>query len=86
MARVFTTRFTFNHQTYDAIVTVISNDGHLNFAIKLMNDELFELLPDGHFNYTGKDGFKHVQVDNHLTQSLIQSIAVSIEKHLQVQP
>jgi hypothetical protein len=86
MARLFTTRFNFNHQTYDAIVTVTSNDGHLNFTIRLMDDELFELLPDGHFNYIGKEGFKNIQVDNHLTQSLIQSIAVSIEKHLKVQP
>jgi len=27
MARVFTTRFSFNHQIYDAIVTIISQQG-----------------------------------------------------------
>ena len=86
MARVFTTRFNFNHHTYDAIVTVISSQGHLNFNIRLMDSELFELLPDGHFNYIGKDGFKDVQAENHLAQSLINSIAVSIERHLTIQP
>ncbi|HWJ27631.1 MAG TPA: hypothetical protein VNS32_13885 [Flavisolibacter sp.] len=86
MARVFTTRFAFNHQTYDAIVTVISQDGQLKFAVRLMDSALLELLPDGHFNYTGKDGFKDIPTDNHQVHTLIQSIAVSVEKHLTVQP
>ena len=86
MARVFTTRFTFNHQNYDALVTVVSNQGQLNFAIRLMDDELLELLPDGHLNYTGNDGFRDIQTDNRLVQSLMQSISVSIEKHLEVRP
>lgn len=86
MARVFTTRFTFNHQTYDAIVTVLTREGQLNFTVRLMDDDLFELLPDGHLNYTGEDGFKTVQAGNHLVQSLIESIAFSVETHLRVQP
>jgi hypothetical protein len=86
MARVFTTRFAFNNQTYDAIVTIISNEGQLNFNIRIMDTELFELLPDGHLNYTGKDGFKHVQAENHVVQSLVRSIAISIEQHLMIQP
>ncbi len=86
MARVFTTRFVFNHQVYDAIVTVLSHDGDLKFTVKLMDNELVQLLPDGHLRYTGKDGFKEVQADNHLAQSLIQSIAVSVDKYLTIQP
>ena len=86
MARVFTTRFSFKHQTYDAIVTVTSQNGQLNFTVRLMDDELFRLLPDGHLNYSGKDGFKDIQPDNHLVQSLIQCIAVSVENHLTIQP
>ena len=86
MARVFTTCFTFNHQSYDAIVTVLSREGQLNFTVRLMDDELFELLPDGHLNYTSKEGFKDVQSSNHLVQSLIECIAVSVETHLRVQP
>lgn len=86
MARVFTTRFNFNHQTYDAIVTIISNEGHLNFNIRLMDSELYELLPEGHINYTGKNGFRNIQAENHLVQSLINSIASSIDRHLTFQP
>jgi hypothetical protein len=86
MARVFTTRFSFNHQIYDAIVTVISQQGQLNFNIRVMDAELLQLLPDGHLNYNGKDGFKNIPAENQLAQTLIRSIAVSIEKHLTVQP
>jgi hypothetical protein len=86
MARIFTTRFAFNQQMYDAIVTVISHDGQLRFTVRLMDAELFQLLPDGQLKYTGKDGFKNIQGDNQLAQSLIQSIAVSVEKHLRIQP
>lgn len=86
MARVFTTRFVFNHQVYDALVTVISNSDDLKFTVKLMDNDLVELLPDGQLKYTGKEGFKDVHADNHLAQSLIQSIAVSVDRYLTVQP
>jgi|GraSoiStandDraft_4_1057263.scaffolds.fasta_scaffold92304_4 hypothetical protein len=86
MARVFTTRFAFNHQMYDAIVTVISRQGQLNFNIKVMDTELAQLLPDGHLNYSGKDGFKEIIPDNQLAETLIKSIAVSIEQHLTILP
>jgi len=86
MARVFTTRFSFNHQIYDAIVTIISQQGQLNFNIRVMDAELLQLLPDGHLNYSGKDGFKDIPAENQLAQTLISSIAVSIEKHLTIQP
>jgi len=86
MARVFTTRFSFNHQMYDAIVTVISRQGQLNFNIKVMDTELSQLLPDGHLNYLGKDGFKGINADNQLSETLIRSIAVSIEQHLTIVP
>ncbi|MGZ3852086.1 MAG: hypothetical protein ACXVLT_06700 [Flavisolibacter sp.] len=86
MARVFTTRFIFNHQVYDAIVTVISHDGDLKFTVKLMDNELVRLLPEGHLKYTGKDGFRKVHAENHLAHSLIQSIAGSVDKYLTIQP
>jgi len=71
---------------YDAIVTVISRQGQLNFNIKVMDTELAQLLPDGHLNYSGKDGFKEISADNQLAETLIKSIAVSIEQHLTILP
>lgn len=86
MARIFTTQFTFNEQSYDAIVTMLTTNGNLNFTIKLMDIELQELLPGGHINYQGRDGFKNVQLNNRMAESLIHSIADSIENHLVKQP
>jgi hypothetical protein len=86
MARVFTTRFVFNQQVYDAIVTVISLDSDLKFTVKLMDNELVQLLPGGQLNYTGKEGFKDLHADNNLAQTLIQSIAGSVDKYLAIKP
>ncbi|HEU4471581.1 MAG TPA: hypothetical protein VFR58_10885 [Flavisolibacter sp.] len=85
MARIFTTKFTFNHQVYDAIVTVLDQNGELNFTVKVQDLDLQELLPDGHFQYRGRKGFKDIETDK-LSQSLMQSIAASIEKHLVSKP
>lgn len=86
MARIFTTKFSFNHQVYDAIVTMHSNDGKVNFNIKVLDVELNDLLPGGQIVYEGKDGFKDVHLNNHLSRSLVNSIANSIEHHLTIQP
>lgn len=86
MARVFTTRFHFNHQVHHAIVTVISRNGQSNFNVKLRDQDLSDLLTDGHLNYTGENGFKNVSSSNHLAEALINCIAFSVEEHLSVQP
>lgn len=86
MARIFTTKFTFNHQVYDAIVTMYSNAGEVNFNIKVLDIELQDLLPGGQIVYQGKDGFRDIPLSNHLSHSLVNSIAHSIEQHLTVQP
>lgn len=86
MARIFTTKFTFNHQVYDAIVTMHSHEGKVNFNIKVLDVELQDLLPGGQIVYQGQEGFKDVHLDNRLSQSLVNSIASSIEQHLTVQP
>ena len=83
MARVFTTKFNFNHKLYDAIITIINSDGKSSFNVRLLDIELHELIPNGHLNYQGKDGFKDVATsENHLAQSLVNSVAASIEQHL----
>jgi hypothetical protein len=83
MARIFTTKFNFNHKIYDAIITVLNSDGKASFNVRLLDVELHELVPNGHLQYQGDDGLKNIETgDNHLVQSLMNSIAVSIEQHL----
>jgi hypothetical protein len=83
MARIFTTTFNFNGETYDAIVTISSIQGNLDFSIRLMDAKLFELIPGGHVKYTGKDGFKHLASlnNNRLAQALMRSIVTAIEHY-----
>ena len=83
MARIFTTKFVFNQQSYDAIITVVNREGQMNFTVKVLDLELFELLPEGYIEYKGKDGFLNTKViKDEETHSLLQSISDSIETHL----
>ena len=83
MARIFTTKFNFNNRLYDAIITLINNDGQTSFHVKLLDMELHELIPNGQLKFKGKDGFKEqVRVDDHLTRALMTSVAASIEHHI----
>ena len=82
MARIFTTKFTFNHQVYDAIVTVISSGSTVNFNVKVLNDELQELIPGGQIHYQGEDGLRELSAKNQMAHSLMRSIARSIDEHL----
>ncbi|HEU0111357.1 MAG TPA: hypothetical protein VFQ73_10795 [Flavisolibacter sp.] len=85
MARIFTTEFIFNHQKYDAIVTIFSKDGKVNFAVKVMDLELQEIIPNGVIEYEGKDGFEKIEsLNNTLSQAILRSISRAIETHLTV--
>ena len=86
MARIFTTKFVFNHQEYDAIVTVSTVDGKMNFNVKVMDLELFDLIPGGHIRYEGREGFRDIDMGNALSHHLVNSIAVSIDQHLVTKP
>jgi hypothetical protein len=83
MARIFTTKFNFNHKEYDAIITVVDSDGKTSFNVRLLDVELHELVPDGHLNYHGRDSISNAANESgHPAQSLMNSIAASIEQHL----
>ena len=83
MARIFTTSFEFNHQRYDAIVTVITNNQQLSFNVKLLDADLHQLFPDGEITYTGTDGFETLEaINNTLAQSLVRRVRAAINEHL----
>lgn len=85
MARVFTTSFEFNHQRYDAIVTVTTKEDQLNFHIKLLDVDFHHLIPNGVVAYSGTSGFEQMEsLNNTVAQSLLRRIGDAISRHLVV--
>lgn len=83
MARIFTTRFSFNQQYYDAIITIFTSDGRSNFNIQLMDGELHDLIPGGKLQCAGEDGLSSLH-DGHdkLSTVLIRSVTAAIKEHM----
>lgn len=83
MVRIFTTSFSFNHETYDAIVTLVGRDAAVNITVKVMDVALHDILPGGVLNYESAGRLSELQnADNSLTQALMKSIRVAVERHL----
>lgn len=83
MARIFTTQFQYNHQNYDAIVTIVTKEDTTYFNVKVLDQDLHAVLPGGEVYFEGKEGFmNNSKVDNRLTLALMSSISVAIEEHL----
>jgi hypothetical protein len=83
MARVFTTSFEFNHQRYQAIVTIISKGDQLNFNVRLLDPDLHDIVPEGVINYSGIDGFEKLEnVRNNFARNLINKVGEAVNNHL----
>lgn len=83
MARVFTTSFEFNHQRYDAIVTITSKDSQLNFNVRLLDVDLLSLFPEGQIKYCGPDGFEQLApAENAMAQQVVRRLGEAINRHL----
>ncbi len=85
MARIFTTSFEFNHQRYDAIVTVLSKDGELNFHIKILNEEVFDMIPNGEIDCNGLNTIESLkEMNNNHMQSFLKCLKGAIEKQVSI--
>ena len=85
MARVFTTSFLFNHQSYNAIVTVLSKDGKLDITINVLDVDIKE-VPGGKLKIECKEDFQDVHIDqSDLSGSMVASITAAIETRYQGQ-
>jgi hypothetical protein len=83
MVRIFTTSFSFNHETYDAIVTLVARESRVSITVKVMDVALHDILPGGVVNYESSASLSELQnADNSLTQALMKSISVAVERHL----
>jgi hypothetical protein len=84
MARVFTTSFVYNHQSFDAIITIINRDNRLNFDVLVLNNAAGDLLPGSRVAYEGSRGFERLEsLNNAVAQSFMRSLSTAIEAHMQ---
>ncbi len=83
MARVFTTSFEFNHRLYDAIVTVLATEKDLSFQVRLLDEDLHALFPDGQLSL-GAEAMKPPTetTDDQVSRGILRKIGEAIEKHL----
>lgn len=80
MARIFTTRFEFNGQLFDAMVTITSRGSLPSITVRVLDASLFELVPGGVLQYNGFDGYRHLPLihENPLVQNLVEGLAQSV--------
>ena len=82
MVRIFTTSFLFNHQNYDAIVSMVKKEGKVDVTVKVMDVALQQLLPGGTLNLDSGTRPNNPETEDSLTQSLMKSLTVAVERHL----
>ena len=75
MARVFTTTFEYNGETFTAIVTQ-AND---SVCIRIVNDALHPLLPSEGLHFSSTSGILQKLESKAETQNLIQAIIKGLE-------
>jgi hypothetical protein len=84
MARVFTTSFVYNHQSFDAIITITNRDNRMNFDVLVLNNAAGDLLPGSRVTYQGSKGFEELEsLNNAVAQSFLRCLSGAIEAHMQ---
>lgn len=83
MARIFTTSFIFRHQTYTALVAVQKKEDGICIQIRLQDENLQGLLPDGMVRFCTRDE-QSTPLDNQpaVVQELVHSVSVAVERFL----
>ncbi|HEY1112180.1 MAG TPA: hypothetical protein VGE66_01415 [Chitinophagaceae bacterium] len=83
MARIFTTSFKFRHQTYTALVSVQKKEDNLCIQIRLQDEDLQGLLPDGMVRLCERSG-QSTSLDGQpaLVQELVHTVSDAVERYL----
>lgn len=83
MARIFTTEFEYNHERYDALVTVLTENDELQIEIRLLDKELQRFIPAGRFSYRGLDGFEKLpDAGNAVSQAVRRKVGLAVRHHM----
>ncbi len=83
MARVFTICFEFCEEKHIAMVTMQVD--YLNetvYQIRLFNQNLYSIIPEGKISFTSTDNALPAQVQNHLAEALFLSVKSALNTYL----
>jgi hypothetical protein len=83
MARFFTTSFQFRHRTYTALVSVQQKEDNLCIQIKLQDELLQALLPEGLLRICERqEGPATLDGQPAVVQELVHSVSNAVERYL----
>jgi len=83
MSRIFTTSFSFRESTYSALVSVLTKNNDLCIQVKLQDEDLLNLVPDGKLNIGPCDeSALLLQARSSVLKELVATITEAVEKHL----
>lgn len=83
MARVFTISYEFMSQRHIAMVTM--SEALINvvqYNIKLFNQDLYSIIPDGKISFTSTDNALPAQVHGHVAEALFFSVKTALLNYL----
>jgi hypothetical protein len=81
MVRLFTIPFTYQEQTYSAIVSITGVDGSTTVNIVLPDESLHHILPEGKFSFNAQEGMLLNYPRFSAAQDLLIAVLVAIEEY-----
>jgi hypothetical protein len=82
MIRAFTISFDFDGKTYLALASIKQKEKDVCYFVKLYDDTLYRIIPDGHVSFNNTDGFTKLSLKHPLADKLMGCISRSITDHL----
>ena len=83
MGRIFTTLFEFKNEKHVAMVSVSEEEaGRPELNVRLLNQELYQLIPEGTIHFTSLHDSLPASVQSQLAAELFLSIKTAVWNYL----
>ena len=84
MIRAFTISFDFEGKTYLALASQHSNGEDVNYSIRLYDEKLQRIIPEGQLTYNGRNGLCPKSLRHPSATRLFTCINSAVTGHLEV--
>jgi hypothetical protein len=82
MNRAFSISFDFDGRNYLALASVVQNETGVSYAVRLYDDYLQRIIPEGNVRYNNTDGYQLLSFNHPAAGRLMACISQSISDHL----